>query len=175
MKETNVAGAYLVETRPRADARGFFNRVWCRKEFANCGLNTTFVQCNTSFNARRGTLRGLHCQTAPFEDAKLVNCIRGAVYDVLVDLRKESRTFGRWFGQVLTPDSHSMVYVPEGCAHGYMALEAGSEIMYFVSQFYHPEAETGIRWNDPAFAIEWPDVGPPFLSSKDQAWPDYIG
>jgi len=169
---TRIQGAYLIDLEPRADERGFFARVWCEKEFAAHGLSTAFVQCNTSLCERRGTLRGLHYQTAPFEEAKLMRCVRGAIFDVLADVRPASATFGQWIGVELTADNRRMLYVPPGVAHGYQALEDRSEILYPVSEFYHPEVERGVRWNDPFFAIAWP-IGDPILSPKDEAWRDF--
>jgi dTDP-4-dehydrorhamnose 3,5-epimerase len=171
--ETSVGGAYLIDPEPKGDDRGFFARLWCRDEFEARGLSATFVQCNDSFSAHRGTLRGLHYQIAPFQEAKLVGCIRGAVFDVVVDLRPQSPTFARWFGVTLTASNRTMLYVPEGCAHGYLTLEDGSEVVYPVSQAYRPEAERGIRWNDPTFNIDWPYPGPLTVSPKDRQWPDY--
>lgn len=171
--ETPVAGAWLVEPTPRVDERGFFARVWCTDEFAAQGLTASFVQCNDSLSRHRGTLRGLHYQVAPFGEVKLVRCVRGAVFDVLVDLRPQSPSYLRWYGAELTADNRTMLYVPEGCAHGYLTLEDGSEVMYPVTCAYRPDAERGVRWNDPAFGIAWPDVGPLTMSPKDEAWPDY--
>jgi dTDP-4-dehydrorhamnose 3,5-epimerase len=171
--ETHVSGAFLIQPEPRGDERGFFARLWCRDEFAARGLTADFVQCNDSFSARRGTLRGLHYQTAPYQEVKLVRCVRGAIFDVLVDLRPASPTFARWFGTELSAENRTMLYVPEGCAHGYLTLEEASEIVYPVSRLYHPEAERGVRWNDPRFAIEWPDAGSLTISAKDEQWPDY--
>ena len=171
--ETRVAGAFLVEPEPRGDDRGFFARLWCREEFAVQGLNAAFVQCNDAFTARRGTLRGLHYQVAPHEEVKLIRCVRGAVFDVLVDLRPDSPTYTQWVGATLTAENRTMLYVPEGCAHGYLALEDGSEVMYPVTKPYHPAAERGVRWNDPRFGIEWPEIGPLVISAKDERWPDY--
>ncbi len=171
--ETTVRGAYLIDPERRGDERGFFTRLWCRDEFAERGLTADFVQCNDSFSARRGTLRGLHYQDAPYGEVKLVRCVRGAVFDVLVDLRRESPTYTRWFGTELTADSRRMLYVPEGCAHGYLTLQDDSEVVYPVSRLYRPEAERGIRWNDPQFSIEWPIKESLTLSPKDQQWPDY--
>lgn len=171
--ETPIAGAYLIQPDPRSDERGSFSRLWCREEFAAHGLTAAFVQCNDAFSARRGTLRGLHYQAAPYEEVKLIRCVRGAIYDVLVDLREESRTFGRWFGAALTSGNQTMLYVPRGCAHGYLTMEDASEVVYPVTEPYHPEAERGIRWNDPRFAIEWPAVESLTLSPKDELWPDF--
>ena len=171
---TAVAGSYLVEQSPHGDDRGFFARVWCASEFAAQGLSASFVQCNESHSRRRGTLRGLHYQAAPYGEVKLVRCIRGSIFDVLVDVRPGSPTYRRWFGAELTAANRTMLYVPEGCAHGYLTLEDDSAVMYPVTREYHAAAERGIRWNDPAFAIAWPDVGPFVLSAKDQSWPDYV-
>jgi dTDP-4-dehydrorhamnose 3,5-epimerase len=171
---TPIDGAYLVEPTRRGDDRGFFARVWCRDEFAARGLNAAFVQCNDSLSRRRGTLRGLHYQMAPYGEVKLIRCVRGAVFDVLVDLRPSSPTYLQWYGVELTAESGAMLYVPEACAHGYLALEDHTEVMYPVTCAYRPDAERGIRWNDPAFRIRWPDVGPLTLSPKDQAWPDFV-
>jgi dTDP-4-dehydrorhamnose 3,5-epimerase len=170
---TPVHGAFLVEPSPRGDDRGFFARVWCRDEFAAQGLNAAFVQCNDSLSRRKGTLRGLHYQVAPFGEVKLIRCVQGSVFDVLVDLRQGSPSYLKWFGAALTAANRTMLYVPEGCAHGYLTLEDDSEVMYPVTAPYRPEAERGVRWNDPAFGIQWPDVGPLTMSPKDEAWPDY--
>jgi dTDP-4-dehydrorhamnose 3,5-epimerase len=142
--------------------------------FAARGLTADFVQCNESFSARKGTLRGLHYQAAPHGEVKLVRCVRGAIFDVLVDLRPDSSTYTRWFGAELTAANRRLLYIPEGCAHGYLTLEDQSEVEYPVSCAYHPDAERGIRWNDPRFAIAWPDVEPLTLSPKDRQWPDYL-
>jgi dTDP-4-dehydrorhamnose 3,5-epimerase len=171
--ETAVTGAYIIEPDCRGDERGAFARLWCQAEFAEHGLTAAFVQCNCSFSPYRGTLRGLHYQLPPYEEAKLVRCIRGAVYDVIVDLRPDSAAHLRWLGVELTPENRKMLYVPEGCAHGYLTLEEKSEVVYTVSQFYHPEAERGVRWNDRLFEIAWPNGGAQTLSAKDQSWPDY--
>jgi dTDP-4-dehydrorhamnose 3,5-epimerase len=171
--ETSVTGAYLIEPELHGDARGFFARLWCREELAARGLTAAFVQCNDSFSTRRGTLRGLHYQTPPFAEVKLVRCVRGAVFDVLVDLRPHSPTFSRWFGVELTADNRKMLYVPEGCAHGYLTLEDASEVVYPVSRPYRPDAERGIRWNDPLFRVQWPVTESITLSAKDEQWPDY--
>ena len=171
---TPVAGAYLVELTPRGDDRGFFARAWCRDELAAEGLNGSFVQCNDSHSRRKGTLRGLHWQAAPHGEVKLIRCVRGAIFDVLVDVRPESPSYLRWFGAELTAENRTMMYVPEGCAHGYLTLADDTEVMYPVTCAYRPDAERGARWNDPAFGIAWPEVGPLTLSPKDEAWPDYV-
>ncbi len=170
--ETPIAGAWLVEPETRTDERGFFARLWCRDEFAARGLRADFVQCNDSFSVSRGTLRGLHYQAAPHGEIKLVSCIRGRVFDVLVDLRQDSPTFLKWFGADLTAENRRMLYVPEGCAHGYLTLEDASEVVYPVTTPYHPEAERGLRWNDPAIGIKWP-IEPTAMSPKDRQWSDW--
>jgi len=170
--ETALAGAYVVELEPVRDERGFFARSWCREEFRARGLNPELVQCNVSFNQRRGTLRGMHFQAAPAAEAKLVRCARGAIYDVLVDLRPESSTYTRWLAFELTADNYRAVYLPEGFAHGFVTLEDSSEVFYQMSEFYAPDAARGIRWNDPQLGIEWP-VRNPILSPRDASYPDF--
>jgi dTDP-4-dehydrorhamnose 3,5-epimerase len=171
----SVDGAYVIDVEPREDERGFFARVWCEREFAEHGLTTRLVQWNLAFSHRRGTLRGLHFQSPPHAEAKLVRCTRGAIYDVIVDLRPASPTFTQWLGVELTADNRRMLYVPEGCAHGYQTLVDNTETLYPVTEFYTPEAEAGVRWDDPAFGIEWPDAKGALLSEKDRSWPDYAG
>ena len=171
--EPAVMGVSVIEPEPRGDERGSFARLWCQKEFADHGLNAAFVQCNSSFSPRARTLRGLHYQVPPHQEAKLARCVRGTVFDVVVDLRCDSPTYLRWFGLPLTPENRRMLYVPEGCAHGYLTMEENSEVVYTASAFYQPDAERGIRWNDPLFAIEWPCGGPETISAKDRNWPDF--
>jgi dTDP-4-dehydrorhamnose 3,5-epimerase len=155
------------------DERGMFARTYCRREFEAQGLNPSLVQCNTSFSDRRGTLRGLHYQVAPHAEVKLVRCTRGAVYDVVVDLRPESLTFRQWCAIELTTDNRKMIYVPEGFAHGFETLEDRSEIFYQVSEYHTPANERGIRWNEPAFKIEWP-FEPEVISARDRAHADFV-
>src|SRR5688500_12593872 len=169
---TPVEGAFVVDLEERRDDRGFFARVWCQQEFAARGLNARFVQCNSSFSRERGTLRGLHYQIDPYGEAKLIGCTRGRIFDVLVDLRPASPAYLQSFAAELNEQNRSMVYVPEGCAHGYLTLADDSEVVYPVTGFYRPEAERGMRWNDPAAAIAWPEA-PRHVSPKDRAWPDY--
>ena len=154
--ETAVAGALVIEPERHEDDRGFFARTWDASVFAQRGLNPAFVQSSVSYNRTRGTLRGLHYQAAPFEEAKLVRCTAGAVFDVAVDLRPSSETFRQWFGIELSAENRLALYVPEGCAHGFLTLEDDSEVLYQISEFWVPEAGRGLRWNDPAFRIEWP-------------------
>ena len=170
--ESNLRGAYLVAPERIEDERGFFARTFCRREFEAHCLNLNLVQCSVSFNRLRGTLRGMHLQSAPHAEAKLVRCTRGAIYDVILDLRPQSPTFGRWAAASLGADNRLMFYVPEGFAHGFQTLEPESEIFYQMSEIYSPENARGIRWNDPAFAIEWP-IPNPLISKRDQAHPAF--
>lgn len=153
------------------DDRGFFARTFCISEFATHGLNTKLVQCSISFNTRKGTLRGLHYQTAPHAETKLVRCTRGAIYDVVVDLRANSPTLRQWIGVELTEQKRNMVYIPEGCAHGFLTLAEESEVFYQMSEFYAPESARGVRWNDPAFRIGWPG-NVEVISERDRTYPD---
>lgn len=168
---TAVDGAYIIEFEKRGDPRGFFARAFCAEEFAAHGLETTFVQANVSRSAEKFTLRGMHLQAEPHGETKLMRCTRGAVFDALIDLRPESPTFKKWIGVELTADNHKMLYVPAGCAHGYQTLCEDAEVFYPVTEFYHPESEQGVRWDDPAFGIDWPEKENPVLSDKDKAWP----
>jgi dTDP-4-dehydrorhamnose 3,5-epimerase len=170
--ETPIAGAYLIDLEKRGDDRGFFARVFCRNEFGELGLEQEFVQINNSLSAERGTLRGLHYQLAPAEEVKIVRCIVGALWDVILDIRPQSPTFGLWFGAELTAENRRMMYAPRGTAHGFVTLADNTEAFYLVSAFYTPEQERGIRWNDPRFAIEWP-MTPAIISDKDRDRPDF--
>lgn len=171
--ETDIKGAFVVDIQKLEDERGFFARVWCEREFKKHGLGTRMVQANTSVNKKRGTLRGLHYQVAPYEEAKLVRCIRGVIFDVIIDLRPDSGTYREWLGVELTADNRRMLYVPEGFAHGYQTLVDDTEVFYQVSQFYSPDSERGVRWDDPTFGVEWPVTDSMLVSSKDRNWPDY--
>lgn len=172
-REAKIAGVFEVCLEPRTDDRGFFARAWCQKEFEAQGLNSTVVQCNISRNARKGTLRGMHYQTHPFSETKVVRCTRGAVYDVVLDLRPESKTFKQWVSVVLTEESGNMVYIPDGCAHGFLSLKDGSDVFYQMSEFYNPEAARGVRWDDDAFGIVWPEKIE-VISERDRTYPDFI-
>jgi dTDP-4-dehydrorhamnose 3,5-epimerase len=174
-EETRLSGAFLVDLERREDSRGFFARTWCANEFADHGLTTEVVQANVSFNPRQATLRGMHFQRAPHAETKLVRCTRGAIYDVVVDLRPDSDTYKQWLGVELTADNRRALFVPEGFAHGYQTLVPDAEVFYQVSEYYTPGAEGGVRWDDPAFGIEWPDPDNAFLSDKDRSWPDFSG
>ena len=163
-------GAWLVELEPRGDERGFFSRTWCEREAAAVGLHPRWVQANGSFSRDAGTLRGMHFQSAPAQEAKLVRCIRGAIFDVAVDLRPASPTYLKWYGAELTADNRRALYVPEDFAHGFLSLSENAEVSYMVSQFYTPKAEGGLRWDDPAVGIKWPrEVN--VISEKDAKWP----
>lgn len=173
--ETELPGAFLIDLERREDPRGFFARAWCADEFAEHGLNTRLVQANLSFNDQTGTLRGMHFQREPAAEAKVIRATRGAIFDAIIDLRPDSPTYKRWIGVDLTADNRRALYVPEGFAHGYQTLAPDTETFYLVSEFYTPEAEGGVRWNDPAFGIEWPSPERPLLSDKDASWPDFTG
>lgn len=164
--ETKLKGAYLIDIEKHEDERGFFARVWCADEFEKYGLNQRLVQCNISFNKKRGTLRGMHYQAAPYEEAKLVRCTMGALYDVIIDLRSNSPTFKEWFSVELTAQNYRALYVPEGLAHGFQTLVDNTEVFYQMSEFFHPECARGARWDDPAFGIVWP-IPQPIISNKD--------
>jgi dTDP-4-dehydrorhamnose 3,5-epimerase len=169
---TELADAFVVELEKRGDERGFFARLYCEREFGAAGISARFVQINNSLSAQRGTLRGLHYQLAPAAEAKLVRCIRGALYDAIVDLRPDSPSFLRWFGAELSAENRRMMYVPRGFAHGMLSLQDDTEVFYLASDFYSPQDERGVRWNDPRFAIRWP-LEPVEVSPKDRQWPDY--
>jgi dTDP-4-dehydrorhamnose 3,5-epimerase len=170
--ETKLKSAFVIETEWQEDERGFLARSFCRDEFEAHGLNPRVVQCSISFNRKKGTLRGMHYQTRPYEEVKLVRCTRGAIYDVIIDLRPDSPTFEQWIAVELTADNRRMIYVPEGCAHGFQTLEDNTEVFYQMSEFYHPECARGVRWNDPAFGIEWP-LSNPILSDRDRRFNDF--
>jgi dTDP-4-dehydrorhamnose 3,5-epimerase len=171
-QETNLPGVFEVQLEPCHDARGFFARSWCQKEFEGHGLNPRLVQCNVSFNTRKGTLRGMHYQEAPKAEVKLVRCTTGSIYDVVIDLRPQAPTFGRWIALVLTAEKRNLIYVPEGCAHGFLTLEDKTEVFYQMSEFYSAESARGVRWNDPAFQIVWPDKIE-VISDRDRTYPDF--
>jgi dTDP-4-dehydrorhamnose 3,5-epimerase len=154
------------------DERGFFARSWCEREFREHGLNSELVQCSISFNKERGTLRGVHYQAAPNPEAKLVRCTRGSLYDVALDLRPDSSTYLKWTAAELSAENHRALYIPEGCAHGFLTLEDQTEVLYQMSEFYYPEAARGVRWNDPAFGIEWPGKVE-VISERDRIYPDF--
>jgi dTDP-4-dehydrorhamnose 3,5-epimerase len=166
----SIAGAFTIGATPHVDERGRFMRAWCAREFAEHGLDFVPVQANMGFSKRRGAVRGLHLQTHPALEAKLVRCTRGSVFDVLVDMRPASPTYRRWFGVTLSAEEGGMLYVPEHCAHGYQTLEDSSEVLYQTSAFYSPEACRGFRFDDPSLGIEWP-LPPTDVSAQDRGWP----
>jgi dTDP-4-dehydrorhamnose 3,5-epimerase len=168
----DIEGALLVTMEPFRDDRGWFARAWCEEEFRDQGIEMRAVQTNVSHNVRRGTIRGLHWQVEPHLEAKLLRCTAGAVYDVIADVRPTSPTFGSWQGFELAAGSEQLVFVPEGCAHGYQALQDGSEVTYSVSTPYAPGTERGVRWDDPSFDIRWP-IADVIVSDKDASWPDF--
>jgi len=168
--ETQLKGAYIIEPELIRDERGFFARSWCQKEFTERGLNSNLVQCNISFNLKKGTLRGMHYQAKPHEEAKLVRCTMGAIYDVIIDLRPESPTFKQWVAVELTAENRKMLYIPEGMAHGFQTLVDNTEVFYQMSEFYQAESASGVRWNDPAFNVEWLIKQDLVISKKDQSY-----
>ena len=171
-EELPLAGAFVVSPERHDDARGWFARTFCRDEFTAHGLIGDFIQCSASFNARRGTLRGMHYQRAPHAETKLVRCTRGAVFDVLLDLRPGSATFRRWQAAELSEQNGVAVYIPAGVAHGFQSLADASEVFYQIAERYTPEASAGVRWDDPAFGIDWP-IRPPILSDRDAGYGDF--
>ena len=169
-EETELKGAYIIHIEKLEDDRGFFARAWCKKEFEKHQLNSQFVQTNIASSIKKGTLRGLHYQVSPHEEAKLVRCTKGEIFDVIVDLRPKSPTYMKWMGFELKADNDTMLYVPENFAHGYLTFTDNVEVFYHVSQFYSQESEHGIRWNDPAFGIEWPLTDELVISEKDKTY-----
>jgi dTDP-4-dehydrorhamnose 3,5-epimerase len=168
--ETDVVGAKVIDPSPHEDPRGRFMRAWCAREFAEHGIDFVPVQANMGFSVRKGTVRGMHFQTEPAMEAKLVRCTRGAMFDVVLDLRLASPSYGTWYGTELSAENGRMLYLPEGCAHGYQTLEDGVEMYYMASEFYTPSAARGVRFDDPAFGIQWPLVAA-VVSEQDLAWP----
>ena len=170
---TKLRDAFVLELERHEDERGFFARAWCRDEFEDHGLVPELAQSSISRNSRAGTLRGMHFQTAPHEEAKLVRCTAGAIFDVIVDLRPDSPTYAQWFGVELEAELGNALYVPKGFAHGFQTLVDETDVLYMISDPYVPESASGVRWDDPAFAIEWPHAETRTISERDRAWPDY--
>lgn len=168
--ETKLQGAYLINIDTKEDERGYFGRAYCRNEFAALNIDFTIAQSNISYNKHKGTLRGMHRQGAPHDEAKLVQCISGSLYDVIIDMRSNSPTLHQWIGTTLSAQNNKMLYIPEGFAHGFITLEDDTKVMYLISQFYAPGAEQPIRWNDPFFNIDWP-MEPQVMSGKDKSIP----
>jgi len=171
--ESALAGAWIIDITPIEDERGFFARTWAPEEFTARGLDPGLAQCNLAYNHRRGTIRGMHFQRAPFSEVKIVRCTRGAICDVILDLRPDSPTFLKWVAEELTADNRRMLYVPPGFAHGYQTLVDEVETYYHVSTPFSPSHADGVRWNDPAFAIAWPLGEPTVISARDRNWPDF--
>ncbi len=171
-KETRLKGAYIIDIDPVEDERGSFSRTFCGREFQARGLTANIAQCSVSFNKEKGMLRGLHYQSDPYKETKLVRCIKGAIYDVILDLRRHSETFKQWTAVELNEDNKRSLYIPEGFAHGFQVLEERTEVFYQISEFYHPECARGVRWNDTAFGIKWP-LSEPSLSDKDRNYSNF--
>jgi dTDP-4-dehydrorhamnose 3,5-epimerase len=172
-EKTNLQDAYLIKVEKRSDQRGFFARMWCRKEFEEHGLVSQVVQTNISYNIKKGTIRGMHFQIDPYQETKLVRCTRGAIYDVIIDLRPDSPTYGEWTGVELSADNYRMFFVPKNFAHGFQTLVDDTEVTYQVTEFYTPGAERGLRYDDPVFAIVWP-LPVSVISDKDKSWPAFV-
>lgn len=170
---TKIDGVWIIEMERHADQRGWFTRTWCAEEFRAHGLEAGLDQCSSSFNLRRGTLRGMHYQAAPHEEAKVVRCTRGSVYDVALDLRVESPTFRQWVAAELTPENGRGFYIPKGCAHGFQTLTEDTEVLYMIAGSFHPESARGVRWNDPQFGINWPLSEFAITSPRDAQYPDF--
>lgn len=168
-----IPGAYLINVERRGDERGWFARAWCEKEFAEQGLDERMAQVNVSHNLSSGTIRGMHYQLPPFAEAKTVSCTRGAIFDVLVDLRSDSGTYLQWKGFELSAENRTMLHIPQGCAHGFQSLTDDAELLYFMSEFYSPESSRDVRFDDPAISIQWP-LPATNLSPADRAWPDIV-
>lgn len=173
-RPTKIAGAFAIEPERHLDERGSFSRLFCAREFEAHGLEPRLVQCSMSANTKKRTLRGMHYSVPPHAEAKVVRCVRGAIFDVLVDLRCTSLTRGAWFAEVLTADNGVALYVPEGVAHGFLTVEDASDVLYQMSEFFDPQCARGARWNDPAFGIDWPDE-PLVISERDRSYPDFTG
>lgn len=170
---TPIGGVFVIEPEKRVDGRGCFARVWCAREFAAHGIDVPFVQSNISYNRHRGTLRGMHFDKPPFAEVKLVRCTRGALFDVAIDLRRHSPTYGQHLGVTLTPEAANMLFIPEGLAHGFLTLDDDTEVCYLMAPFYAGRPTLGVRWNDPAFGIEWP-IPVAVISERDATYPDFL-
>lgn len=172
--ETKLQGAFIIELEKMEDERGFFARSWCQQEFELRELNPRLVQCNISYNKEKGTLRGMHYQATQHEEAKLVRCTKGIIYDIIIDLRPSSLTFKQWLAVELSVDNYRILYIPGGFAHGFQTLENDTEVFYQMSDFYHPECARGVRWNDPTFKMIWP-MQPSIISFKDDSYDNFLG
>ena len=171
-EKTDIDGLYVISLKKIGDDRGFFARAWCEKEFDDLNLTSRMVQANTSYSKNKGTMRGIHYQEKPHQEAKLVRCTKGSIFDVAVDLRENSATYKSWYGIELSDQNKKMLYVPEGFGHGYLTLEGDTEVYYLVSEFYTPESERGVRWDDPSINIDWPIKDGLNLTDKDKSWPN---
>jgi dTDP-4-dehydrorhamnose 3,5-epimerase len=171
--ETKIKGVWVIEPEPREDSRGYFARVFAKEELEKIGISYSIVHINRSLSKERGVIRGVHYQISPMEEDKIIQCLQGKIFDVALDLRKDSQTYGQWVGELLGQENKKMLLVPKGCAHGFQTLEKNSLIEYFVTQYYSPENERGIRYNDPKFKIEWP-IKDAIVSEKDRNWSDYV-
>lgn len=172
VKPTKIQGVYVIEVEPRTDERGYFTRVFCKNELKKAGIYFDIVQINRSLSVKKGMIRGLHYQQAPFAEDKIVQCLAGEIFDVALDLRSGSPTYGTWVGEHISEVNKRLLLIPKGCAHGFQALTSHCLVEYFVSEFYTPQSEKGVRWNDAAFGITWP-IATPTLSAKDASWPDF--
>jgi len=171
--ETGIPGVFKIRIEPKPDERGFFARTWCPKEFESHGLDPKLAQCSISFNTHKGTLRGMHYQVAPYQETKVVRCTRGAIFDVAIDLRPQSRTFKSWVSDILTAEDRNMLCIPEGCAHGFLTLEDGCEVLYQMSEVFDAGAARGVRWDDPAFQIAWPGKVE-VITERDRTYPNFM-
>ena len=171
--ETKLKNSFLIEPEKLEDVRGFFTRSWSHREFIAAGIDEPIVECNISFSRKKGTLRGMHYQAAPYGQAKIIRCTQGAIFDAIIDLRPESPTFMQWFGAELSAQNHLMLYVPKDFAHGFQTLQDNTEVFYQMSSYYEAQSSQGVRWNDPAFGIEWPEDERTMLE-RDQQYPDFL-
>jgi dTDP-4-dehydrorhamnose 3,5-epimerase len=174
ISNTNLKDAVIIEMEKHQDNRGFFGRVWDEKIFKEKGLTTKIAQCSVSSNLKKGTLRGMHFQEKPFQEVKIVSCRKGCIFDVIIDLRPDSKTYKQWYGIELKSDEHKSIYIPKGFAHGFQSLEDNTEVYYQISEFYNPAYSNGIRWDDPVFGIKWP-LNNPIISEKDLVWNAFVG
>ncbi|OIP58223.1 MAG: dTDP-4-dehydrorhamnose 3,5-epimerase [Candidatus Levybacteria bacterium CG_4_10_14_0_2_um_filter_36_16] len=170
--KTKIEGVYIIDLEPRLDERGYFAKVFAQEELKKQGISYKIVNVNRSLTEKRGTIRGLHFQKAPYQEDKIVQCLQGSIFDVALDLRKSSKTYGQWFGEILSEENKKMLLIPKGCAHAFQTLEKNTVVEYFVSQYYSPQYESGIRWNDPRFNIQWP-ISRVKTSEKDASWELY--